>query len=57
MQQVVFVENKRKSQIVSKVGNMANDDVKSDGDTDVGFKELKPTYTEILSRGARNKPG
>ena len=51
------VENERKSQIMSKVGNMANGDVKNDGGTDVGFKGVKPTYAEILSRGARNEPG
>ena len=42
---------------MSKIENMANIDVKNDGDTDVGLKVLKPTYAEILSRGTRNEPG
>ena len=51
------VGNEENPQIVSKVENMVNGDVKSDGGTDVVFKGVKPTYAEILSRGARNEPG
>ena len=51
------VENKRKPQIMSKLENMANGDVETNGGTEVGFKGVKPTYTNILSRGARKEPG
>ena len=45
------------SQIVSKVGNVTNGGVETSRSTDVGLKESKPTYAEILSRGARDEPG
>ena len=51
------VENVGNPRIVSEVENMANGDVSKDGGTDVFFTGVKPTYAEILSRGARNKPG
>ena len=42
---------------MSEVENVATGDVSNDEGTDVIFTGVKPTYAEILSRGARNKPG
>ena len=54
---IELLKMRKNLQIVSKVGNMANGDVKTDGGTDVIFTGVKPTYIENLSRWARNEPG
>ena len=42
---------------MSKIGNVTNGGVETSRSTDLDPKESKPTYAEILSRGARDEPG
>ena len=44
-------------QIVSKIENVTNGGVKTSRNTNLDPKESKPTYAEIISRGARDEPG
>ena len=44
-------------QIVSKIENVTSGGVKTSRNTNLDSKESKPTYAEILSRGARDEPG
>ena len=51
------VGNKEELQILSEITNVPNSGVEINKTTNVGFEQTKPTYVEILSCGARNKPG
>ena len=44
-------------QIVSKRENVTNGGVKTSRNTNLNLRKSKPTYAEIISRGARDEPG
>ena len=51
------VENKGRSQTMSKVVSVTDGGTETRRSTHIDPKKFKPTYVEILSRGARNEPG